>query len=123
MRKLVTSLHHHVELAKKHNTRLHILHISTAKETELFRNDIPLKEKRITAEACVHHLWFDDSSYDEKGTFIKWNPAVKSAADREGVWTALLDDRITGHLSTDHAPHTLEEKQNTYFAKLLQEGL
>ena len=103
-----------VELAKKHNTRLHILHISTAKETELFRNDIPLKEKRITAEACVHHLWFDDSSYDEKGTFIKWNPAVKSAADREGVWTALLDDRID-IIATDHAPHTLEEKQNTYF--------
>jgi len=103
-----------VELAKKHNTRLHILHISTAKETELFRNDIPLKEKRITAEACVHHLWFDDSSYDEKGTFIKWNPAVKSAADREGVWKALLDDRID-IIATDHAPHTLEEKQNTYF--------
>ena len=103
-----------VELAKKHNTRLHILHISTAKETELFQNDIPLKEKRITAEACVHHLWFDDSSYDEKGTFIKWNPAVKSAADREGVWKALLDDRID-IIATDHAPHTLEEKQNTYF--------
>lgn len=103
-----------VELAKKHNTRLHILHISTAKETELFQNDIPLKEKRITAEACVHHLWFDDSSYDEKGTFIKWNPAVKSAADREGVWKALLDDRID-IIATDHAPHTLEEKQNSYF--------
>ena len=103
-----------VELAKKHNTRLHILHISTAKETELFQNDIPLKEKRITAEACVHHLWFDDSSYDEKGTFIKWNPAVKSAVDREGVWKALLDDRID-IIATDHAPHTLEEKQNSYF--------
>jgi len=103
-----------VELANKHNTRLHILHISTAKETALFRNDIPLKEKRITAEACIHHLWFDESSYDEKGTFIKWNPAVKSAKDREGVWEALLDDRID-IIATDHAPHTLEEKKNTYF--------
>ena len=83
-----------VELANKYNTRLHILHISTAKETALFRNDIPLKEKRITAEACIHHLWFEESSYDEKGTFIKWNPAVKSAKDREGIWEALLDDRI-----------------------------
>ena len=103
-----------VELANKHNTRLHILHISTAKETALFRNDIPLKEKRITAEACIHHLWFDESSYDEKGTFIKWNPAVKSAKDKEGVWKALLDDRID-IIATDHAPHTLEEKENTYF--------
>lgn len=103
-----------VELAKKHNTRLHILHISTAIETELFRNDIPLKEKKITAEACVHHLWFDESSYDEKGTHIKWNPAVKSLADREGVWRALLDDRID-IIATDHAPHTIEEKANTYF--------
>jgi dihydroorotase len=103
-----------VRLAKEHNTRLHILHISTEKETELFRNDIPLEEKRITAEACVHHLWFDDSNYDEKGTYIKWNPAVKSAADREGVWKALLDDRID-IIATDHAPHTQEEKDNTYF--------
>lgn len=103
-----------VELAKKHNTRLHILHISTAKETSLFRNDIPLKEKRITAEACIHHLWFDESSYDEKGTLIKWNPAVKSLQDKEGVWAALLDDRID-IIATDHAPHTLEEKENPYF--------
>ena len=103
-----------VELANKHNTRLHILHISTAKETALFRNDISLKEKRITAEACIHHLWFDESSYDEKGTFIKWNPAVKSVKDREGIWSALLDDRID-IIATDHAPHTLEEKKNTYF--------
>lgn len=103
-----------VELAKKHNTRLHILHISTAIETELFRNDIPLKEKKITAEACVHHLWFDESSYDDKGTHIKWNPAVKSLIDREGVWKALLDDRID-IIATDHAPHTIEEKENTYF--------
>jgi dihydroorotase len=103
-----------VELAKKHNTRLHILHISTAIETELFRNDIPLKEKKITAEACVHHLWFDESSYDDRGTHIKWNPAVKSLIDREGVWKALLDDRID-IIATDHAPHTIEEKENTYF--------
>lgn len=103
-----------VDLAKKHNTRLHILHISTAIETELFRNDIPLKEKRITAEACVHHLWFDESRYEDKGTYIKWNPAVKSVKDREGVWKALLDNRID-IIATDHAPHTIEEKENTYF--------
>ena len=103
-----------VELAKKHNTRLHILHISTDKETNLFRNDIPLNQKRITAEACIHHLWFDESSYDEKGTLIKWNPAVKSAKDKEGVWKALIDDRID-IIATDHAPHTIDEKNNTYF--------
>ena len=103
-----------VELAKKHNTRLHILHISTDKETNLFRNDIPLSQKRITAEACIHHLWFDESSYDEKGTHIKWNPAVKSAKDKEGVWKALLDNRID-IIATDHAPHTIDEKNKTYF--------
>ena len=103
-----------VELAKKHNTRLHILHISTDKETNLFRNDIPLSQKRITAEACIHHLWFDESSYDEKGTHIKWNPAVKSAKDKEGVWKALIDDRVD-IIATDHAPHTIDEKNNTYF--------
>ena len=103
-----------VELAKKHNTRLHILHISTNKETNLFRNDIPLSQKRITAEACIHHLWFDESSYDEKGTHIKWNPAVKSAKDKEGVWKALIDDRID-IIATDHAPHTIDEKNKTYF--------
>ncbi len=103
-----------VELAKKHNTRLHILHISSAKETELFQNNIPLNKKRITAEACIHHLWFDESSYDEKGTLIKWNPAVKSLKDKEAVWEALLDDRIDV-IATDHAPHTIEEKANTYF--------
>lgn len=103
-----------VALAKKTNARLHILHISTAKETELFDNSIPLREKRITAEACVHHLWFDDSMYADKGTLIKWNPAVKSAADRDGVWQAVLDNRID-ILATDHAPHTWEEKQNSYF--------
>ena len=103
-----------IQLAKKHDTRLHILHISTAKETALFRNDIALKEKKITAEACIHHLWFDERSYDEKGTLIKWNPAVKSQKDKEAIWSALLDDRID-IIATDHAPHTLEEKQNTYF--------
>ena len=103
-----------VELAKKHNTRLHILHISTDKETNLFRNDISLNQKRITAEACIHHLWFDESSYDEKGTWIKWNPAVKSAKDKESVWKALIDDRID-IIATDHAPHTIDEKNNTYF--------
>ena len=103
-----------VELAKKHNARLHILHISTDKETNLFRNDIPLSQKRITAEACIHHLWFDESSYDEKGTHIKWNPAVKSANDKEGVWKALLDNRID-IIATDHAPHTIDEKNNKYF--------
>lgn len=103
-----------IELAKKHNTRLHVFHLSTAKEMELFRNDIPLEEKRITAEVCVHHLWFDDSQYVDKGTHIKWNPAVKSKTDKEAVFEALLDDRID-IIATDHAPHTLEEKNNTYF--------
>lgn len=102
-----------VALAKKNNTRLHILHISTAKETNLFTNEIPLGEKRITSEACIHHLWFTDQDYDEKGAFIKWNPAVKSAEDKEGIWKALLDNRIDV-IATDHAPHTLEEKNNPY---------
>lgn len=102
-----------VELAKKHNTRLHVYHLSTAKETELFSNKIPLGKKRITAEACVHHLWFSDKDYETKGNLIKWNPAVKTEADREGIWAALLDDRIDV-IATDHAPHTLEEKRNAY---------
>lgn len=102
-----------VDLATKHDTRLHVLHISTEKETALFRNDIHRSEKRITAEACIHHLWFDDSFYDEKQTLIKWNPAVKKASDRDGIWKALLDGRIDV-VATDHAPHTLEEKQNVY---------
>ena len=103
-----------IELAKIHNTRLHVFHLSTARETELFRNDIPLEEKRITAEVCIHHLWFDDSQYVDKGTHIKWNPAVKSKVDKEAVFEALLDDRID-IIASDHAPHTLEEKNNTYF--------
>jgi dihydroorotase len=102
-----------VELAKKHGTRLHILHISTGRETHLFRNDIPLEEKRITAEACVHHLWFTDADYDNKGNLIKWNPAVKTAADRDEIWKALLDDKIDV-VATDHAPHTIEEKSKSY---------
>ncbi|RLD25153.1 MAG: dihydroorotase [Bacteroidetes bacterium] len=116
-----------VELAKKYNTRLHILHLSTAREMELFRNDIPLQEKRITAEACIHHLWFSHEDYAEKGTLIKWNPAVKSANDRDAILRAVLDDRVDV-IATDHAPHTLEEKQNTYFnapsgGPLVQHGL
>jgi dihydroorotase len=103
-----------IELAKKHDTRLHVFHLSTAKEIELFRNDIPLEEKRITAEVCIHHLWFDDSQYAEKGTHIKWNPAVKSKRDRDQLFQALLDDKLD-IIATDHAPHTLEEKDNTYF--------
>jgi len=102
-----------IELAKKTGARLHVFHVSTAKETELFRNDIPLEEKQITAEVCVHHLWFSDEDYKEKGTYIKWNPAVKTAADRNGLWKALLDDRID-IIATDHAPHTIEEKSNSY---------
>lgn len=100
-------------LAKKHNTRLHILHISTGKETHLFSNAMPLKEKRITSEACIHHLWFSDEDYSKKGAFIKWNPAVKTAVDREQIWEALLDNRIDV-VATDHAPHALDEKQNPY---------
>lgn len=102
-----------VELAKKHGTRLHILHISTERETHLFANDVPLKDKRITAEACVHHLWFSNEDYETKGNFIKWNPAVKSAEDRDGILKAVLDGRIDV-IATDHAPHTLEEKEKSY---------
>ncbi len=103
-----------VGLAKQHGTRLHILHISTAKETGLFDNLIPLSKKKITAEACVHHLWFNDADYDRLGMLIKWNPAIKTQQDQQAVFTGLLDDRIDV-IATDHAPHTWEEKQNTYF--------
>ncbi len=102
-----------IELAKKSQTRLHILHISTGKETNLFSNNEPLGKKKITSEACIHHLWFTDFDYEEKGVFIKWNPAVKTAEDRKQIWKALLDNRIDV-IATDHAPHTLEEKQNPY---------
>ncbi|MCD8740053.1 dihydroorotase [Mucilaginibacter roseus] len=102
-----------VELAKKHGTRLHILHISTEKETHLFDNSTPLADKKITAEACIHHLWFSDADYETKGNLIKWNPAVKTAADREGILKAVLDGRIDV-IATDHAPHTIEEKAQPY---------
>ena len=102
-----------IALAKKTGARLHVFHLSTAKEMDLFRNDIPLAEKKITAEVCIHHLWFSDADYKEKGAFIKWNPAVKTAQDRDALWEALLDDRIDV-VATDHAPHTLEEKDNVY---------
>lgn len=102
-----------IQLAKETGARLHIFHLSTAKETSLFRNDIPLKDKKITAEVCIHHLTFEEKDYETKGTFIKWNPAVKTAKDKKGLWEALLDDRIDV-IATDHAPHTLEEKENLY---------
>jgi dihydroorotase len=102
-----------IELAKKTGARLHVFHLSTAKETLLFGNKIPLDKKQITAEVCVHHLWFDESDYANKGTFIKWNPAIKTAKDKDGLWKALLDNRID-LIATDHAPHTKEEKQQVY---------
>jgi len=116
-----------VELAKKTGARLHIYHLSTAKETELFRNDIPLKEKKITAEVCVHHLHFTNEDYETKGSLIKWNPSVKTEKDKNGLWEALLDDRIDV-IATDHAPHTLEEKSQKYLkcpsgAPLVQHSL
>lgn len=103
-----------VDLAKKKGARLHILHISTAKELDLFDNTLPLRGKKITAEACVHHLWFSDKDYDEKGTLIKWNPAVKKASDRDAILQGVIDNKIDV-IATDHAPHTLEEKRQTYF--------
>ncbi len=102
-----------VEMAKKFGTRLHILHISTAKETHLFQNNIPLRDKKITAEACIHHLWFSSEDYASKGNFIKWNPAVKLASDRDEIFKAVIDNRIDV-IATDHAPHTFEEKSEKY---------
>ena len=102
-----------ISLAKKTDARLHVFHLSTAKETALFTNDIPLEEKKITAEVCVHHLWFSDKDYPQKKTLIKWNPAIKTEEDRQGLWKALLDDRIDV-IATDHAPHKMEEKLNVY---------
>lgn len=102
-----------IALAKKTGARLHVFHLSTAKEMELFTNKIPVEEKQITAEVCIHHLWFTEADYETKGNFIKWNPAVKTEADRAALWQALLDDRIDV-IATDHAPHTLEEKKQTY---------
>lgn len=106
-----------IELAKKHNARLHILHLTTEAETHLFQNDIPLTEKKITTEVSVHHLWFSDKDYDRLGMLIKWNPAIKTEQDRQGLLTALLDDRID-IVTTDHAPHTLEEKEQPYFQSM-----
>lgn len=103
-----------VALAKKHGTQLHILHISTAKELSLFDNLLTLDKKKITAEACIHHLWFNDTDYKRLGTVIKWNPAIKTAHDQQEIFNALLDDRIDV-IATDHAPHTWDEKQNSYF--------
>ncbi|MGB5361129.1 MAG: dihydroorotase [Eudoraea sp.] len=102
-----------IALAEKTGARLHVFHVSTGKETHLFRNDIPLEQKKITAEVCIHHLWFSDKDYSEKGMLIKWNPAIKTSKDRNQLWQALLDDRIDV-VATDHAPHTLEEKKNNY---------
>ncbi|AMD84067.1 dihydroorotase [Capnocytophaga haemolytica] len=110
-----------IALAKKTGARLHVFHLSTARETELFRNDIPLKDKKITAEVCVHHLWFSDADYASKGAFIKWNPAVKTAEDRAALWTALLDDRLDV-IATDHAPHTLQEKQQQGYTNIPSGG-
>jgi dihydroorotase len=106
-----------IEIAKKHNARLHILHLTTEVETHLFRNDIPLKDKKITTEVSVHHLWFSDKDYDRLGMLIKWNPAIKTEQDKKGLLKALLDDRID-LITTDHAPHTLEEKEQPYFQSM-----
>jgi dihydroorotase len=104
-----------IALARKTGARLHVFHVSTARETDLFDNNVPLEEKQITAEVCIHHLWFTDADYAEKGNFIKWNPAVKTAIDRDGLWKALLDDRIDV-IATDHAPHTIDEKNQPYLS-------
>jgi dihydroorotase len=116
-----------IELAKKTGARLHVFHLSTAKETKLFSNRQKLKDKKITAEVCVHHLHFTDKDYAAKGTKIKWNPAVKTQKDKDGLWKALLNDKIDV-IATDHAPHTLEEKNNPYTkapsgGPLVQHGL
>lgn len=103
-----------IELAKKFNTRLHILHLSTADEMKLFSNELPLGEKRITAEVCVHHLWFEDTSYDSLGAKIKWNPAIKTKYDRDALRSA-VNKNVIDIVATDHAPHTIEEKRNSYF--------
>ena len=121
------TLHHHIRseeacylssskiiaLAKKTGARLHVFHLSTAKEMSLFTNKIPLEKKKITAEVCIHHLWFTNDDYKTKGNLIKWNPAVKTEKDRKALWEALIDGRIDV-IATDHAPHTLEEKKQNY---------
>ena len=105
---------HAVKLAREYNTRLHILHLSTADEMKLFSNELPLDEKKITAEVCVHHLWFDETSYEKMGMLVKWNPSIKTRFDREALLNATINDRIDV-VATDHAPHTIEEKNNSYF--------
>jgi dihydroorotase len=109
------SSHHAVELAKKLGTRLHVVHVSTAKETGLFDNTISLEQKKITSEVCPHHLWFSDKDYADKGNMIKWNPAIKTEHDKAGLLQALLDDKIDT-IATDHAPHTHDEKEQAYFS-------
>lgn len=106
-----------ISLARKHNARLHILHLTTEAETHLFENDIPLQEKKITTEVSVHHLWFSDIDYERLGMLIKWNPAIKTEQDKQGLLQALLDDKID-IITTDHAPHTIEEKQQPYFKSM-----
>lgn len=106
-----------LEIAKKHNNRLHLFHISTAAESELFDNKIPIQQKRITAEACIHHLWFSDNDYESLGSKIKWNPSVKTTTDRDGLLHALLENKID-IIATDHAPHTIQEKSGNYFQAL-----
>jgi dihydroorotase len=105
---------HAVNLAREYNTRLHILHLSTADELKLFKNDLPLSEKRITGEVCVHHLWFEESSYESLGNLIKWNPAIKTRFDRDALING-VNSNLIDIIATDHAPHTLTEKNNTYF--------
>ena len=116
-----------VELAKKHNTRLHVFHLSTEKEISLFENNIPLKDKKITAEVCIHHLYFNSDNYKEKGSYIKWNPAVKNKSDQIALLNALIENKID-IIATDHAPHTIDEKNNNYLkapsgGPLVQHGL
>ena len=106
-----------LEIAKKHNTRFHFLHISTAAEAELFENILPISQKRITAEACVHHLWFTNKDYEKLGAKIKWNPAVKTQKDKDGLLKSLLDNKID-IIATDHAPHTWDQKKGNYFQSL-----
>ena len=102
---------HAVSLARKYGTRLHVLHISTGEELKLFQSDIPLSAKKITAEACIHHLWFSDEDYNQKGTLIKWNPSIKTSIDREQIWDGLLSNKIDV-IATDHAPHTWQRKKS-----------
>jgi dihydroorotase len=116
-----------LEIAKKHNNRLHLYHISTVEEANLFEANIPIREKRITAEACIHHLWFTDEDYEKLGAKIKWNPAVKTQKDKNGLLAALLDNKID-IIASDHAPHTIQEKSGNYFqamsgGPLVQHGL